>query len=461
MSVGAPETGRSGIADPPRPRVVEVPLPDSGLAESARFYRETFSIVSFDGSSSLPIDAADAPADHARPRARALRADPALRATTLAVVASPEPIPAAIVAPVAVPYREPLFARLVERGAVAPTVVYKSRTQASLDQPEGWFPSGHAYPTRVLDSFQHGRAGRTPVLFVRGLTRALDELDPHCVVSWEYGPATWQGLAWCRRRKRPLVIFSELTPATDRETSAVRRAVHRFCARRAAGFIVASSAGVERLASLGVARERVEVSLQMTDVASFRAAAATREPTPDGVVRVLTVGRLVPDKNLALLIEALADARLDPNGAELVLAGSGSLEGELRGLAERRGVRTRFVGHVAPADLPATFAAADVLAHVSTYEPFGVAVREGVAAGLPVICSSAVGAAGDFALEGRNAFVVDPNDRDAIANALRTLASDAPLRERMARESEAITAEHDPERDVEAFERAILRAVSG
>ena len=375
------------------------------------------------------------------------------------MVASPEPIPAAIVAPVAVPYREPLFTRLAERGSVAPTVVYQSSTQASLDQPDGWFPSGHAYPTRVLDSFEHGRAGRTPILFARGLRRALSELDPACVVSWEYGPATLRALAWCRRRKRPLVIFSELTPATDRETSAARRAIHRFCARRASGFIVASSAGVQRLESFGVARGRVEVSLQMADVAAFRAAAVSGKSTDDGVVRVLAAGRLVPDKNVELMIEAFADARLEPGSAELVLAGAGPLEGELRGLAERRGVRTRFLGHVAPAELPATFAAADVLAHVSTYEPFGVAVREGVAAGLPVICSSAVGAAGDFALEGRNAFVVEATDRAAIADALRTLVTDAQSRERMARESETITAEHDPERDVEAFERAILRAV--
>ena len=48
---------------------------------------------------------------------------------------------------------------------------------------------------------------------------------------------------------------------------------------------------------------------------------------------------------------------------------------------------------VAPAGLPAVYAEADVLALVSTYEPFGATVREGAAAGLPIICSERAGAA--------------------------------------------------------------------
>ena len=57
-----------------------------------------------------------------------------------------------------------------------------------------------------------------------------------------------------------------------------------------------------------------------------------------------------------------------------------------------------------------------MLALVSTYEPFGVALREGAAAGLPLICSVRAGAAGDVAVDGENALLVDPADRGAIAS---------------------------------------------
>ena len=101
---------------------------------------------------------------------------------------------------------------------------------------------------------------------------------------------------------------------------------------------------------------------------------------------------------------------------------------------------------------------ADVLALVSTYEPFGVTVREAAAAGLPLICTKRAGAAGDLAVEAENAFVVDPSDRAAIAKALGALVRDAPLRARLSAGSLAVTERHTLEADVEGFERAVLRA---
>ena len=92
---------------------------------------------------------------------------------------------------------------------------------------------------------------------------------------------------------------------------------------------------------------------------------------------MLSVGRLVPDKNLELLVEAFAEAGLGPDEAELQLHGTGPLDVELAALAERLGVPVRMHGYAAPADLPAVYGAADALALVSTYEPFGVTAREG------------------------------------------------------------------------------------
>ena len=102
-----------------------------------------------------------------------------------------------------------------------------------------------------------------------------------------------------------------------------------------------------------------------------------------------------------------------------------------------------------------------MLALVSTYEPFGVTVREAAAAGLPLICSVRAGAAGDIAVDGENALLVDPTDRAAIAAALRRLVRDADLRERLAAGSLAVTERHPLEADAEAFERAVLKAAGG
>jgi glycosyltransferase involved in cell wall biosynthesis len=365
----------------------------------------------------------------------------------------------AILAPVPVPYREPLFAALAERRRIEPRVIYLSGAQPGWDQRPEWFAGRAGYQSEVLNAWQRPRPGRTPVMLARGVGRALGRAAPECVVSWEYGPATLRALAWCLRHGRPLVIFSELTTWSDPELSAVQRRIHRLIAPRAAGFVVASSQGVARLERLGVDPERVEVALQSADLAPLFAL-ERHDRGAGGPVRVLSVGRLVPDKNLATLLAAFAEAGFSDGEAELVVRGSGPLEGELRALAERLGVPARFTGYAAPADLPATYAEADVLALVSTYEPFGVTMREGAAAGLPLLCSRRAGAAGDVAVEGENALLVDPARRDEIVAALRRLVRDGELRERLAGGSRAVTARHPPEADAEAWERAVLRAAN-
>jgi glycosyltransferase involved in cell wall biosynthesis len=338
-------------------------------------------------------------------------------------------------------------------------VIYLSASQPGWDQLAGWFPVSHDYPSELLPAWQRSRSGRSPVTLPRGVARTLSRVEPDCVVSWEYGPATMRALAWARRRRVPLIVFSELTPWSDAVLSPLQRPMHRLLAPRAAGFIVAGSQGLERLRALGVDPALVEVAIQSADLGEFESAARAGA-SAGAPVRILAVGRLVPDKDLDVLIDAFAEAGFADGEAELEIRGGGPLEAELRAQAERLGVPVRFPGPAAPGELAQVYAAADVLALVSSYEPFGVALREGAAAGLPLIASRRAGAVGDVAVDAENALVVEPGDRGQIAAALRRLVRDRELRERLSAGSRAVTARHPLEADVEAWERAVLRAVA-
>jgi glycosyltransferase involved in cell wall biosynthesis len=351
-----------------------------------------------------------------------------------------------------------------ERGELDVHVIYQSEGQPSWDVPGDWFPTEHPYPAVHLRSWQRRRAGRTPVLWPRGLERELHAADPDCVVVHEYGAASLRVLAWCRRHGRAYVIFTECTPAIDGMLPGWQLALHRRLARHADGLIATSSAARARLLAFGVPAERIEVSLQAADVERFRRAAARQRPQPrpagassgstgDGF-NVISVGRLVPDKNFGTLIEAFSRTG---RPAELEIVGTGFLRDELEQLARRLDVPVRFRGHVAPDDLPGLYSAAHAYALISTYEPFGVAVREAAAAGLAIVCSRSAGAAGDVAIEGRNALLVDPRDVDEVAGALARLASDPELRARMGAESRAIDRETDGV-EVDAFVRAVATA---
>ena len=362
------------------------------------------------------------------------------------------PLRCAVVPPAPAPYREPLFRALAERLELS--VIYQSRAQPSWDQASNWSAKEHEYPAIHLRSWQHARPGRTPIVWSRGLERALRRATPGCVVVSEYGPVSLRVLAWCRRHARAYVIFTECTSEINRLLSPAQLALHRRLARHADGVIAVSSRARARLEAFGVPSDRITVALQAADLEPVRAARMGRQRDRGRPLTVLGVARLVPDKNLAALITAFAATGLGPDDARLRIIGSGFLEADLRRLAERLRVPAQFAGAVAPGRIAAEYAGADVFALVSGYEPFGVAFREAAAAGLPIVASQVAGAVGDVAIGERNAILVDPERIDQITAALARLLRDATLRERMSVESLAIDRATDGH-DVDAFAGAV------
>lgn len=366
----------------------------------------------------------------------------------------------AIVPPVPVPYRESLFQRLSAQPELRISVIYQAASQRSWDQAAGWFPADHGYEAGHLRPLQIARHGRSPITWPRGLERALSRFAPDVVVVSEFGPATLRALAWCRARRRALVVLSEVTRDAQRALSAPQRALHGLLARHVDGLIAVSTAARARLLDLGAHPDRVIVSLQPVDEDALQAAAVARSGRHGGPVEVLTVARLVPDKGIDVLLEAFSRAGLRQDEARLCVVGGGPLRDQLRRRAQALGVPASFLGALPAGELPARYAQAGVFALPSLYEPFGVALREAVVMGLPLVCSTAVGAAGDLALPGVNAIVVAPGDVGALSQALARVCREAALREEMASASAQIAQQHPLRADVEAFAAMIRRAAA-
>jgi len=141
---------------------------------------------------------------------------------------------------------------------------------------------------------------------------------------------------------------------------------------------------------------------------------------------VLFVGSLRPHKNLARLLEAMAQV---PDGLMLVVVGYQDPRywPALARKADDLGIagRVRFLGFVEARWLPMLYSAALAAVVPSLYEGFGLPVLEAMACGTPVIASSA-GALREVA--GDAALLVDPHDVSGWAEAITLVAADAGLR---------------------------------
>ena len=129
----------------------------------------------------------------------------------------------------------------------------------------------------------------------------------------------------------------------------------------------------------------------------------------------------VTHKNLTVLLRAVALLAPEERPV-LVFAGFGTDAGALPGLVGELGLGddVRLLGAVAPDDLEALYAQADVLVTATLYEGFGLPVLEAMARGVLVACSDLPvlrEVAGD------DAELLDPHDPASIAAAIRRLLS--------------------------------------
>lgn len=342
------------------------------------------------------------------------------------------------------PYRVPLFNALAERVDLDVLFVHERDPRRAY--------RSHAdelrFRWRSLDGRELVLAGRWLVVN-RGVFAALRSAAPQVVVvgGWNQ-PAYIAALAWAKRRRVPVCVWTESTAAEAR--SGRLEWAKRALLRRVDACIVPGTAARDYLHGLGVAPERIVVAPNAVDAAIF--GGVERGSGREGC-RVLAVGRLAPEKGIDVLLRAV-----DGLPVELVVAGSGAEEARLHRLA---GANVRFVGQVDRDDLPALYAEADVLAMPSRSDPWGMVLNEAALAGLPLVSTDAAGAAHDLIVDGENGYRVPAGDVDALREALRELCADGTLRERMGRRSRELAAHFTPAGWADALAGICARLASG
>jgi glycosyltransferase involved in cell wall biosynthesis len=141
---------------------------------------------------------------------------------------------------------------------------------------------------------------------------------------------------------------------------------------------------------------------------------------------VLAIGRLIEQKDHATLLQAFARVHEAIPDARLAILGWGALEQSTRELAGRLGLQDAVLmpGRVEPS---AWLARADIFAHTSLWEGFGIVLLEAMLSGLPVIATR-VSAIPEIVTDGTTGTLVAPGDVEAIAAALTRLLRDPAQR---------------------------------
>ncbi|HUB22795.1 MAG TPA: MSMEG_0565 family glycosyltransferase [Streptosporangiaceae bacterium] len=266
-----------------------------------------------------------------------------------------------------------------------------------------------AYQVRDADQVRAGAGGRAPVVL-----RTVHHVDDF----------TSPSLIDCQRRAilepdRILVVSEHWRDLLRREYGTVAEVVHN---------------GVD------VARFQAADSSLARELRR-RAGAADRP-------LILSVGGIEPRKGSDTLVRAIAALKQAGRHPVHAVVGGHSFQdyrayrdrvlADLPSLGLRLDDDVVLVGTVPDAELPAWYAAADMLAFPSTKEGWGLAVLEAMSAGLPVVTSD-LPVFREFLSPGRDALMVPVDDPSALAAALAAILDDPRLAGRL-RETALATA---------------------
>jgi glycosyltransferase involved in cell wall biosynthesis len=153
---------------------------------------------------------------------------------------------------------------------------------------------------------------------------------------------------------------------------------------------------------------------------------------------VLFVGLLKPHKNVKGLISAYARLSQEVrNRCQLVIVGKKDRSyPDLERLTREMSLEQRviFTGYVSDGDLEALYAGASLFVLPSFNEGFGLPVLEAMAHGVPAIASNRAALP---EVVGKAGILVDPNDHEALANAIERVLSDGALRRELVESGQA------------------------
>ena len=298
--------------------------------------------------------------------------------------------------------------------------------------------------------------------------------------------ASWVGLISLLRRTRPHIVVSSLffsntatrilSPllgyraiATEHNTYVKKRWWERLFDRLLSHWtctIIAVSESVKTFTAKqeGIPLSKFTVIENGLDIEAMREKVALRSRNEwkrsIGVEEerpvILSVARLILQKNPGLTIAGFAVfARTHPD-YDLVIVGEGPLEMQLKGQTRSLGVENRVHFMGARTDVDAFLGAADIFLSTSRIEGFGLAHAEALAVGVPVVTTRTAGP-DRMIREGRNGFFIAADTPESVAGALeRVLAAD---RAQLSSGARAVAEEYDIRTTVRAYESLIEQAV--
>ena len=316
--------------------------------------------------------------------------------------------------------------------------------------------------------YKHGF--KVSVFPARQVRKALDDFRPDVVHVQVSDPIGLSVVSYARRHHIPVVTTEHNQPEVLTEPlhvpGFVRRPVNAmlnayFVNRQSKSDYVTmpTELAIENLIGekdLGVPVKAVSNGVDLTNFRPGKAPSTiyNKYSILPGVPTVLYIGRVDPEKNVEMVIEAFEECQKEIPETQLVIVGDGVDKARLQTLVKRLGIAksVKFLGRVVGPELYDLYRVGWLFATASEIETQGIVLIEAAASGLPLVAVNA-GAVAEVCRDGVNGELLLPGDVDGMAEAMVKILGNKTLREKYAANSVKVAAEHDFARTLDEFEK--------
>ncbi len=298
---------------------------------------------------------------------------------------------------------------------------------------------------------------------IKGLLKKIRSYQPDVLnlTGW-YDPAQWVLLFYAKLMGIKVVISNE-SNVRDHVRMGPKERFKQGLLKQAQGFFCFGQSSAAYLEKLGVQPSQIltrKAAVVDNDVIleHYRMAMPERAKRKQhkgwANYNFIFVGRLIPPKNLAMLLDAFAEISRETSDWGLVLLGEGEQKHLLQQLAQNI-ENVRFEAGVPWYEVAEYLALADVLVLPSESEPWGLVVNEAMICGLPVLVSEPSGCVEDLVRTGQNGFTFDPHQKQDMVVKMRYFVENATELSRMGEASRQIVAPFEPEKVAHEMLRGI------
>lgn len=297
------------------------------------------------------------------------------------------------------------------------------------------------------------RYDKTQLIISKGVAETLKKIKPDVVIASEYNTTALQAFVYCKTRKIPYISMTDGTLFSERNFSKIKKLL-RYVVIKGANLCIASSTkSMELQLNYGAKRENIVIAYLTVDIDKYD---YKREEYGDE--NILYVGSLIYRKGLDLLIEALP---LVKHQFKLTIVGNGwEKEALVKRLAELSlSDKVVFKDFLEGEALLSEYKNNDIFVLPTREDCFGLVINEAMAQSMPVISSKYADGAYDLIDNSKNGYIVDPYNKEELAEAINKLVGNKALVKEMGEQSyvkiKDFSLKNTADRYIEAVNRVV------